>query len=320
MAFPNTSISDILVFSLFHYNKTMVDNASSNTAVLFKLSDDNKRVIDGGYEIREEFMYGENANAAWYDGPEEMSMGTSDNFSGGQFSPKQLAVPVVVTGREEAINQGDAQKHNLVKKKIKHAETTMQSFQSVGMYSDGTSFSSKTIPGFNAMLPADPTTGTYGGINRATAGNEFWRSQLKDNTLATATVLTDMNTLYNACVLGNEHVNFIGAGSTAYGFFESALQANQRFTDAKMADAGFETLKYKGATVVMDSGIGGDADIEDMYFLNLNHIFWNVWKGRDMVPLKRRESFNQDVAGIILAWMGTLTTDAPRLSGRLKGD
>lgn len=321
MAFPNTNISDILATTLFHYNKTLVDNASAHTAVLFKLNEKgNKQFVDGGHEIRENFMYGTNANGAWYDGADELTMGISDNFSGAQFSPKQLAVPIIITGRDEAMNQGEAGLHNLVKSKVKHAETTMLDLLSVGLYSDGTGSAGKTIAGFDAMLPADPTTGTYGGINRATAGNEFWRSQLVDVTITAANVQAKMNDLWNKCVLNRKHPDLIGAGATFYGLYEAALQPLQRFTDPKMAETGFESLKYKAAAVVMDGGVGGDADTEDAYFINTDHVFLKVYKGRDMVPLKRRESFNQDLSGIILAWMGALTSDAPRLSGRLKGD
>lgn len=45
------------------------------------------------------------------------------------------------------------------------------------LWRNGTQDSSKQSPGITHFISRTPTTGTVGGINRATAGNEYWRNR-----------------------------------------------------------------------------------------------------------------------------------------------
>ena len=63
---------------------------------------------------------------------------------------------------------------DLMDARLTVAESTLANLISGGLYSDGTGAGGKEIDGLDAAVPVDPTTGTYGGIDRATW--TFWRS------------------------------------------------------------------------------------------------------------------------------------------------
>ena len=59
----------------------------------------------------------------------------------------------------------------------------------------------------NAAVPLDPTTGTYGGIDRATW--TFWRNQFVDSTTASATTIQGLfNDLWVKQVLEHAETAF----------------------------------------------------------------------------------------------------------------
>jgi hypothetical protein len=55
------------------------------------------------------------------------------------------------------------------------------------LWGDGTS-DAKALAGIRALIAADPTTGTVGGVNRATAANKLWRNRARTAAYAAAVV------------------------------------------------------------------------------------------------------------------------------------
>ena len=192
----------------------------------------------------------------------------------------------------------------------------MSNTLTAGIYSDGTGYGGKQLPGLGAMAVAAPSTGTVGGIDRAS--NTWWRNQASGSLGAqsVSTIQANMNTLYNSLVRGKDKPDLIVFGNALFGIFEGSLQPLQRFTDAGMANLGFTAYKFKGADVVLDGGIGGQAPANVGYFLNTDHLFLRPHKDRDMVPLGgEREPVNQDASTKIWAWAGAFTSDGLQFQG-----
>lgn len=318
MASPNLSV--VLATTLAHYSKSIADNVTANNAILYKLKARDKiRTFDGGHLIYETVSFDGNTNAGWYSGFDTLPTAASEEITAAEFTMKQLAVPVVISGSDKLRNSGRAKIQDLMKSKIQVAEATMANLISEGLYSDGTGYGGKQIVGLDAAIPADPTLGTYGGINRANW--TFWRSQMHDpaSTPTSSTIQAAMNTLWASCCRGNDKPDLIMAGSTIWATFMASMQSQQRFTDTKMADAGFQNVLFMGAPVVLDGGIGGYASATTMYFLNTNYLHYRPHVDRDMVPLETRSPVNQDAEIQILAWAGNLTCSGARYQGRLIG-
>ena len=176
MAFPN--ISDILATTIESRSRKIADNVTANNAILKKLEMGGKqKTFSGGYKIMQELSFAENTNAGWYSGYDILPVGVSDVISAAEYDIKQAAVPVIISGLEQLQNAGREKMIDLMDSRLTVAESTLANLLSGGLYSDGTGAGGKEIDGLNAAVPLDPTTGTYGGIDRATW--TFWQSKIR---------------------------------------------------------------------------------------------------------------------------------------------
>jgi hypothetical protein len=203
------------------------------------------------------------------------------------------------------------------------AESTMVNQLAQSIYSDGLGSGGKEVTGLNAAVPSDPTTGTYGGINRATW--TFWRSKLYDFsansvTASATTIQPALNKLWSSLVRGTDRPDLIVLDNNYWTFYMSSLQAQQRFTSPETGNLGFPSLKFMDADVVLDGGIGGYCPANTGYMLNTKFIKWRPHKDRNMVPLSpnRRYAVNQDAEVAILAWAGNLTSNGAQFQGRIQ--
>lgn len=321
----NPNYGQILATSLAAHSKETADNVTKNNAVLAQLNKRGRvRTFDGGYKIVEPLDYTENANGGYFSGYDVLPTANAEVLTAAEYAIKQYAVGVVMSGLEGIQNGGKAQIVDLLAGKVRNAQATMANQIAQGIYSDGTGSGGKAITGLDIAVPQDPTVGTYGGINRATAGNEWWRSQLVDPavTPTSATIQASMNALWAKCVRGTDRPDLILAGSTIWATFLASLQVLQQFTSAAVGELGFPALKYMGADVVLDGGVGGFATSTDMYFLNTMKIRWRPHSGTNMVPLgqKERSAYNQDATSQFLGFAGNLCGSGMQYCGRLKGD
>lgn len=318
MSFPNSTYTDIVTTTLARRSKKIADNVSKNNAFLFRMKEKGRiRPAPGGRTLVEPLSFAENANGAPYSGYDQLPINAADVISAAEYEWKQYACPVVMSGREKLMNSGEDAVFDLMDERVGVAESTMLNLISDGMYSDGTGYGSKEIGGLDLLIPLDPTTGTVGGISRS---NTFWRTIDNDVTITASNVLEEMYETWAQVVRGAEHPDLIMCGSTFWKFFVSTLQDSQRFTDPKLAQAGFTSLKFLQADVVLDGGIGGFATAEDAYFINTSYLSFRPHSQVNMVPLKKRAPVNQDAEVEILAWAGNLTASFMKCHGRIDGD
>jgi hypothetical protein len=315
MAFPN--VSDIIATTIEKRSKKIADNVSKNNALLAKMQTRGRsRSFSGGRLIYEELSFAENANAGYYSGYDLLPVAAQDVISAAQFDIKQAACPVTISGLEQLQNAGPEEMISLITSRIDVAESTMQNLVCGGLYSDGTGFSGKQIVGLNAAVPLAPTTGVYGGIDRATW--TFWRSKLKD-VANTTTLQADMNDLWAQLVRGMDRPDLIIADAVVWKAYMASLQANQRFTDSSSASLGFPTVKFMDCDFVLDGGIGGFCPTGTAFFLNTRYIHYRPHSARNFVSLNpnKRYAINQDAEVQILAWAGNMTCSGAQFQGRL---
>jgi hypothetical protein len=317
MAFPN--VSDIIATTIESRSRKIADNVTKNNALLSKLEKRGRiKAFSGGSKILQEMSFAENSNAGWYSGYDILPVGVSDVISAAEFNIKQAAVPVVISGLEQLQNSGRERMIDLMESRLGVAESTMANLVCGGLYSDGTGAANKEIDGLDAAVPLDPTTGTYGGIDRSTW--TFWQSQIQDTSgLTSATIQATMNLLWSSLVRGMDAPDLILMDNTIWNLYTNALQAQQRFMSADVGDSGFPTLKFMSADVCLDGGIGGFCPAGTAFFLNTNYIHYRPHRDRNMVSLSpnRRYATNQDAEVQILGWAGNLTTSGAQFQGRL---
>lgn len=320
MASPNTSYTDLITTTLEFRAPQIVDNVTNNNAALAWIkSNGGISVTGGGQKLLEPLAYAGNTNGGWYQGYDQLPVAPQEEFTAAEYAWKQIAVPVVASGLElEVQNTGEAAVFDLLKQRIKNAERTVDNIISTGIFSDGTGSAGKQLTGLLAMVSATPTTGTYGGINRATATNAFWRNKFTDTgAVPTASTIQGIyNTMWYSLVRGSDKPDLILVDADVMGAYEASLQANQRFTDGKAAKLGFDSLKYKSADVVLD---GNCTDVTS-FFLNTKYVHLRVAKNRNFKPLSKRYAFNQDAEVVILAAALNFTCSNAILQGRIVMD
>lgn len=223
-----------------------------------------------------------------------------------------------------------------------NAEDTFMNGLSQGVYGDGTVTNS--VGGLQLLVASSPTSGVVGGIDRSQWS--FWQNQAwsattnGSTTLSSASIIQQMDALWVLLVRGRDYPDLIVADNTTYRYYLNALQAIQRIQTEgaapDMAEAGFQTLKYLNADVVLDGGFQGfstdplpgqtsststavgGAPSTTMYFLNTKYIHWRPHSRRNMVPLDPdRFSVNQDAMIRLIGWAGNMTLSNAFLQGTL---
>lgn len=315
MASPN--VSDILATTIESRSRKIADNVTDNNAVLKKLSLKGKiKPFSGGHKIYQELSFAENGNSGWYSGYDVLPTGASEVISAAEFAIKQAAVPVVISGLEMLQNAGKEKMIDLMDARLSVAESTLANLISEGLYSDGTGSGGNQITGLAAAVDPSPTTGIYGGINRA--NYTFWQNQELNGVTTSATnIQSQWNDLWSQCARGADTTDLILCGNTIWQFYMTSLQAVQRFSSPETGSLGFNSVKFMNADVVLDGGIGGNATATDAFFLNCDYLHFRPHAQRNMVPLSpnRRYATNQDAEVQILAWAGNLTSSGTRYQG-----
>jgi len=306
------NIGEIVATTLRNRSGKLADNVLNHNALFARLNKKgNVRPADGGREIVEELEYAENGTAAWYSGYEVLDTTPQEVFDAATFDWKQLSGTVTISGLEEIKNSGKERVINLMKSRIKNLEKTLTNTAATAIYADGTGSSGKELGGLQLLVQDDPTSSTsVGGINQSTYS--FWQNQYSAAAATSSgNVLSRMNSMWLSCIRGTDKPDLIPCGSGMYTNFEGALQQYQRFSDAKMAEAGFESIKYKTADVVYDD----QCATTRMYFLNTDYLFLRPHSQRQFVPLDERDSINQDAVVIPVVWAGNMTCSNRSLQG-----
>jgi hypothetical protein len=334
MTSPN--LSEIVTTTLRNRSKKLADNVSDNTALLSRLRRRGKvKPVTGGRTIVQELEYAENSTYKRYSGYELLDIAPSDVFTAAEYNYAQAAVAVSISGLEKLQNSGEDAVIDLLESRIGNAERTMTNNISVDIYSDGTADGGKQIGGLQALVDFTPATGTVGGINAATWS--FWRNVAFDATTdggaaaTSANIQSYMNQVYLQLCRGPDKPDLIVADNNYYRLYLESLQTIQRVQADDMAQAGFESLKYMGADVVLDGGYGGDAPSNPgvgggsgtgtMYFLNTNYLFFRPHRDRNFVPIgDERFAVNQDAMVQLIGFAGNLTTSNRFLQGVIGDD
>lgn len=341
MAFPN--LSEIVTTTLRNRTGELADNMTRNNAALLRLSRrGNVKTFSGGRTIVQELNYADNQTYQWYSGYQTLNIAPSQVFSAAEYPIRQAAVAVSISGLEELQNSGEEAIIDLLESRMMNAEDTFMNGLSQGIYGDGTVTGS--VGGLQLLVASNPSSGVVGGIDRQQWTfwqNQSWSAATNGNTtLSSATIMQQMDALWVNLIRGRDFPDLIIADNTTYRYYLNALQAIQRIQVENgapdMAEAGFQSLKYLNADVVLDGGFQGfasdplppqtssstsavgGAPSTTMYFLNTKYIHWRPHSRRNMVPLDPdRFSVNQDAMVRLIGWAGNMTLSNAFLQGIL---
>ena len=319
MPSPNTVFTELVSTTFRKHAKEIKDNVSKNNALLRRIYDKgNVRREDGGLTIVAPLDYAENNTYQRYSGYDVLNVGASDVISAAEYQWRQIAINVVASGLELRTNSGDSRIINLVKSRLKNAIRTFKNNFSADIYSDGTL--ANQVNGLQALV-ADAGTGTVGGIDSSTW--TFWRNKVQSAAApiqgggaivpGATTMESLMLPLWLSLARGDDQPDLIVMDNNYFTFFEQSQISLKRYTDETKANAGFVSLKYKGADVIFDGGSGIPAN--HAYFLNTDYLEIVVHKDADMTVMDEMKPYNQDAAVVPVLWMGNLVCSNRSLQG-----
>lgn len=295
------SLLNTVTTTLNAWSRDVYDNVTNNNALLYFFKKFGKLGLygegnvkmgsietrGGGKQIEEDISIGENTNVGFVAYNETVGTDAVDVLQMAVFDWKFCYGNAVLYGSQIKMNADTKfRKHKLVENVIRNAESTMVNAIGAGLFNTADADSIDGLP----LLITDDGTGTVGGISTTTYPN--WKNKYVNvaaNPTAAQLQLA-MAELYRKCTRGKSAPDLIVTTPKLYGLFESGLTAQQRFTSPKLADAGFEALKFHGADVIFDENCPANR----MYFLNTEAIAFNFHRESMFTVGEREKKYGQD--------------------------
>jgi hypothetical protein len=213
---------------------------------------------------------------------------------------------------------------NLIEEQTEVLRLGFQEQFSHQMHLDGTQ-SSDAVVGVDSLVSLAPTSGTVGGINRATAANAYWRNNVATGlttTTTTGTILNQMELGWRACMRNGGKPDLILAGSSFIdGYRQFVLNTYGRMdfgpANEKVIEGGTKSMTFHGVEMQwspefaeLDSRYGPATTWEKRcYMLNLQHLRLRPLSGHNMVSRKPPRAYDRYEYYWAVTWRGALTMD-----------
>ena len=261
------SVDTFYTTTWMYRKKTATEQAYLKTPFIYWLRQRGQIESISGYRrIEIPLEYGDNETIRWIAKGDTVPITDSELATMAYENWKHVSVSIVRFFQEDQQNRGKAQMINLAKLKLGAAERGLyEEFERV-MFADGTGVNEPN--GLQNIVSATPTTGTVHGINRATAGNEYFRNQQKTSTGVASLYLTkDMRTcLNNVIQYSRAEISDIVIVTTqdVFELYEEEGYEIYQIQNNDLYDAGFDTLQYRKRPIMW----APSAPSGNMYFLN----------------------------------------------------
>jgi len=327
----NAAYQQILSMAVEDRSSSYEDLVSNNNALLAVMRRKGLWQTYSGPRIRQTLQIGKQV-AQWYSGYDQLLNPAIDLFNDAFFDPKMVVVPIVLSMQEILNNQGENQLEDVLDAYMEAAERALEDAMDAGLYGDGTANGGKQITGLATAVPIVPTTGVYGGIDRATA--TIWQTKTFDAHTYSAAIGTQVNAttirpLINAVMTkqsrNRNYADLLIMSPEHYAAYDAATVAIQRQQGStSLGQLGFTALEYIGggkrAEIVLDGGIGSNMPANTTFGLNTDSFrlryhpsrnFDKLFEGEGQMPI------DKDAIAQFIGWMGELTMVNPLFNWRL---
>lgn len=349
MSFTSAELTQLGYVALDHYLRNKpIDEIARERPLLAKLMKGKKTFPGGKQFITEQVRFQYDSNFQWYFGDDSVTYNRKDTVRQTQFpwagahdgfslnEDLLLANGITVTDNSGPSTNSGAEMLQLTNLFEENIETLRLGFEEsldYDLHLDG-SQDAKSIAGLDLLIALDPTTGTVGGIDRAT--NEWWRN----NAVSGSTeIVEDMEKMWRDCTLNGGRPDFILAGANFVDAFRVAAKDEiSRYTilktsgqNAQMdpsieAQATSTGLHFQGVPIVWDptfemldgANAGSSATTaysDRCYMINTKHMTLRPAAGHDMVARKPDRMYNDYIWYWGLTFKGALTINRSNCHG-----
>lgn len=300
------------------------DNIFTSQGLIYMLNSDGfKEKADGGRLFEFTVEYAINTTFRSYGEMETLDTTRINVFDAARYDQKIFAGTINFSDLELVRNQPGGRKIDILEEKIENGKNSALEQLNTMLYGDGTGNGGLDFDGLAKIISTTPTSGTVGGINRATF--TFWRNrQASGAKTSTAfdNLRSTLTSVVNQCTLGGTEAYPTGiildrASFEGYEGILVAVEKIERRDKATGGDIGFlnRAIDFKGIDMIYDeSATAGQAYIVNNKFLKLAYLkgAWMKMKG----PI---EPNNQLVETTKVFTFGNLCTSASRHLGTVNG-
>jgi hypothetical protein len=282
--------------------KLMMASIRSNALMAWAFASDRVEYEDGGYDISNPLIVGRNPNVTSYEYYDQLPVNQTNEFATVRYRWSRIAGTVIISDQEEDENKGDKAIFKLLTKKMEVLEESIKEKFSDYLYGAGGGVDPL---GLQALIPDDPTTGTLGGINRATETQ--WRTSSYDfaGGLNAGNIEEAFDDILMDLTLKNDRPDLILAGRNIYRLYRAAVRdkvvINITGTNGKaMMDLGFEGVQHQKVPILYDE----DCPVDKAYFINSKYLRLHILKGVNMKVKQLNAPWDTDAHGSRVVWQG----------------
>lgn len=275
-----------------------------------------KRVVveDGGPSITNPLIVGLNPNITSMQYYDTVPIDQTNEFTTVSYSMSRVVASLIISDQEEDENQGRAAIFKILKGKIMALDESIS--RQFATYH--TSVGAGTDPnGLGNLLPADPTTGTVGGLSFATEPQ--WRpsaydfdgsltpeniEEAFDDVLELDLNRTDTSSEGSA----QSKPSVIFAGRNIYRMHKAAARDKTMITldstgfGKKLINLGITGTTHNGVPLLFDEKLAAN----DAYFVNDKYLTLHVLRGVNMRIKQLVAPWSMDATGRRVVWEGQL--------------
>lgn len=286
--------------------KLMFAAVKANALYAYAMANNKVEYEDGGREISNPLIFGRNPNVTSYEYYDTLPIAQTNEFNTARYGWGRVAGSVIISEQEIDENRGAAEIFKILKGKMQALEESIKEKFQTYLYGAGTG---KDPNGLALCIPDDPTTGTLGGINRATEPQ--WRTMAKDysGSLTSSNIEEEFDDILLDMKQGkNEKPDLILCGRNIYKMYRKAVRdkisilADGTYAGKKMYDLGFDGVSFGGITMIYDE----DCPSDKAYFINSTYLKMHVLKHVNMKVKELAAPWTQDCIGRRIIWQGQM--------------
>ena len=283
--------------------KLIMASIKSNALQAWAFATNRVEFEDGGYNITNPLITGRNPNVTSYEYYDTLPVNQTNEFDTVEYRWSRVAGSVIISDQEEDENRGEAQIFKLMKAKMQVLEESIKEKFSEYLYGAG---AGADPLGLSALIPDDPTTGTLGGINRATETQ--WRTSSYDfgGGLDETVIEEAFDDILMDLTMKGDKPDIILCGRNIYRAYRAAVRDKVTIplTDTKngsrMMDLGFTGLSHQNIPMVYDE----DCPVNKAYFINSKYLRLHILRHVNMKVKELAAPWNLDASGRRVVWQG----------------
>jgi hypothetical protein len=269
-----------------------------------------KKMKQGGASILVPLQYGKNDTFQWYSGYDILDTTPQEGLTVAQAKWKNAACSITIAGDEERANTGEGQMYSLIKAKTEQAMLSMRDGIDQALFA-----STQVAKNIQCLPVLVDATSTVFDINSTT--NSWWQSQVATGGSFSGQGLADFLNMYHLIQqqgIDGSAPDFIVTTQAILEYFERSQEPQRRYVgNEKLADVGFENLKYKGATVTFDPNCASGY----AYFLSSKNLAFVVHSAANFKVGDFKKPTNQDAKTAQIIFTGNLVTNNRRKLGQI---